>query len=159
MHVFLTSLLEIVKYHNGKVIDIMGDGLMVFWGGEAAREEDYEFKSAAVKKAGLCGRDMLTARVRVINRIVSEKKLGPSINIGVGVTFGSVVVTKIGVADTYDVKAFGDCVNVASKYANKATNQVLVSQKVKNEWPSSKNGKISFAPSRVEGAYVLESGN
>lgn len=32
MHVFLTSLLEIVKYHNGKVIDIMGDGLMVFWG-------------------------------------------------------------------------------------------------------------------------------
>lgn len=159
MHVFLTSLLEIVKYHNGKVIDIMGDGLMVFWGGEAAREKDYEFKSAAVKKAGLCGRDMLTARVRVINRIVSEKKLGPSINIGVGVTFGSVVVTKIGVADTYDVKAFGDCVNVASKYANKATNQVLVSQKVKNEWPSSKNGKISFAPSRVEGAYVLESGN
>ena len=32
MHVFLTALLEVVKHYHGKVIDIMGDGLMVFWG-------------------------------------------------------------------------------------------------------------------------------
>ena len=37
MHVFLTALLEVVKHYRGKVIDIMGDGLMVFWGGRAAR--------------------------------------------------------------------------------------------------------------------------
>lgn len=30
MHVFLTALLEVVKHYHGKVIDIMGDGLMVF---------------------------------------------------------------------------------------------------------------------------------
>ena len=39
MHVFLTALLEVVKHYQGKVIDIMGDGLMVFWGGKAAREK------------------------------------------------------------------------------------------------------------------------
>lgn len=33
MHIFFTALLEVVKHYNGKVIDIMGDGLMVFWGG------------------------------------------------------------------------------------------------------------------------------
>ena len=40
MHVFLTALLEVVKYYRGKVIDIMGDGLMVFWGGKEAREKE-----------------------------------------------------------------------------------------------------------------------
>ncbi len=28
MHIFLTALLKVVEYYQGKVIDIMGDGLM-----------------------------------------------------------------------------------------------------------------------------------
>lgn len=58
MHVFLTALLEVVKHYQGKVIDIMGDGLMVFWGGKAAREKDNMVKTLAVQNAGLCGRDI-----------------------------------------------------------------------------------------------------
>lgn len=137
MHVFLTALLEVVKHYQGKVIDIMGDGLMVFWGGKAAREKDNIVKTLAVQKAGLCGRDMLTVREVVINRIIQDENLGPNISIGVGVTFGSVIVTKIGIDDSYDVKAFGDCINVASHYANETENKVKVSKKVKKEWPSS----------------------
>ena len=106
MHVFLTALLEVVKHYQGKVIDIMGDGLMVFWGGKAAREKDNIVKTLAVQKAGLCGRDMLTVREVVINRIIQDENLGPNISIGVGVTFGSVIVTKIGIDDSYDVKLF-----------------------------------------------------
>lgn len=52
-------------------------------------------------------------------------------NIGVGVTFDSVIVTKIGIADSYDVKAFGDCINTASHYADQTENKVKVSKKVK----------------------------
>ena len=122
MHVFLTALLEVVKHYQGKVIDIMGDGLMVFWGGKAAREKDNIVKTLAVQKAGLCGRDMLTVREVVINRIIQDENLGPNISIGVGVTFGSVIVTKIGIDDSYDVKACGDCINVASHYANETEN-------------------------------------
>ena len=133
MHVFLTALLEVVKHYQGKVIDIMGDGLMVFWGGKAAREKDNIVKTLAVQKAGLCGRDMLTVREVVINRIIQDENLGPNISIGVGVTFGSVIVTKIGIDDSYDVKAFGDCINVASHYANETENKVKVSKKVENE--------------------------
>ena len=157
MHVFLTALLEVVKHYHGKVIDIMGDGLMVFWGGRAAREDENMVKSLAVKNAGLCGRDMLIVRESVINRIIDENDLGPSINIGVGVTFDSVIVTKIGIADSYDVKAFGDCINIASHYANETENRVKVSKKVKNEWPSSKNGKIRFTSIGNGDAYYLES--
>lgn len=159
MHVFLTALLEVVKHYQGKVIDIMGDGLMVFWGGREAREKENMVKTRAVQKAGLCGRDMLKVREAVINRIIEEENLGPKVNIGVGVTFDSVIITKIGILDSYDVKAFGDCINVASHYANETENKVKVSKKVKSEWPSSEGGRIRFISSGNDRAYYLESGN
>ena len=157
MHVFLNALLEVVRHYKGKVIDIMGDGLMVFWGGEEAREEDNMVKQFAVQNAGLCGRDMLLIREKVINKIIVDKNLGSPINIGVGVTFDSVIVTKIGIPGSYDVKAFGDCINTASKYADKTVNKVKVSKKVRNEWPKSKGGKIRFTSVNGEDAFYLES--
>lgn len=157
MHVFLTALLEVVKYYHGKVIDIMGDGLMVFWGGRCAREEENMVKSRAIQKAGLCGRDMLVVLEKVINKIITNENLGNEISIGVGVTFDSVIVTKIGIKDSYDVKAFGDCINIASKYANQVRNKVKVSKKIKNEWPKGKGGKIKFT-SAGNGAFFLEQG-
>lgn len=157
MHVFLTALLEVVKHYHGKVIDIMGAGLMVFWGGSAAREQEDMVKTNAIKNAGLCGRDMLRVRESVINKIIDGEKLGPPINIGVGVTFDSVIVTKIGIAESYDVKAFGDCINIASHYANEANNKVKVSKKVRNEWPKGKNGTIRFTSAGVGDAFYLES--
>ena len=156
MHVFLTALLEVVKHYKGKVIDIMGDGLMVFWDGESAREKDGMTKAFAAQNAGLCGRDMLVVREKVINKIISENRLGPNIDIGVGVTLDSVIVTKIGISESYDVKAFGDCINKASKYADSVTNQVKVSKKVKNEWPTSKGGTIRFISANNGEAYILD---
>lgn len=153
MHVFLTALLEVIKYYHGKVIDIMGDGLMVFWGGEEARRKDGMTKTEAVRHAGNCGRAMLTVRTDVINRIVEEKELGKKINIGVGIAFDSVVVTKIGIPGSYDVKAFGDCINVASKYS-KTYNRVKVTKKVKEIWPTVKGGKLKFIPAEGGGYFV-----
>ncbi len=157
MHVFLTALLEVVKHYHGKVIDIMGDGLMVFWGGSAARNKDNMVKSIAVQNAGLCGRDMLKIREAVINRIIEAENLGSQISIGVGVTFDSVIVTKIGISGSYDVKAFGNCINVASHYASETENKVKVSKKVKNEWPTSKGGGIRFVSVGDSEAYYLQS--
>ncbi len=155
MHVYLTALLEVVKHYHGKVIDIMGDGIMAFWGGHEAREEDNMVKTKAIQNAGLCGRDMLLVRERVINKIIEQEKLGTAINIGIGVTFDSVIVTKIGIPGSYDVKAFGDCINVASKYSSKLINQVKVSKKVREEWSKSQGGTIHFTSIHGEDAYIL----
>ena len=155
MHVYLTALLEVVKYYQGKVIDIMGDGIMAFWGGHEAREEDNMVKTKAIQNAGLCGRDMLLVLDRVINKIIEKERLGAAISIGVGVTFDSVIVTKIGIPGSYDVKAFGDCINIASKYSSKVKNQVKVSKKVREEWPKSQGGTIRFTPINGEDAYIL----
>ena len=143
MHVFLTALLEVVKNYQGKVIDIMGDGLMVFWGGKVARENEDMIGSEAVKNASECGLAMMRIRAEVINRIITNENLGSSINIGIGITFDSVIVTKIGINETYDVKAFGDCINTAFKYSEHS-NRIKVSKEVKELWPSSKNGKLRF---------------
>ncbi len=71
-------------------------------------------------------------------------------------TFDSVVVTKIGINGSYDVKAFGDCVNKASKYSSSVTNQVKVSKQVKEHWPSSPNGKLRFITSDNGNSYILQ---
>ena len=70
------------------------------------------------------------------------------------VTYGKVIVTKIGINQFYDVKAFGDCVNKASKYSNKY-NKVKVSKSVKHMWPKSKNGKIHFKETEDGEGYYL----
>jgi len=53
----------------------------------------------------------------------------------------------------YDVKAFGDCINVASKYS-KYYNRMKVSKKVKELWPSSKTGKLRFVADQGGGYFV-----
>lgn len=155
MHIYLTALLEVVKKHHGKVIDIMGDGLMVFWGGRKAREEENEINRFAVQNAGLCGRDMLIILEKVINPIIEHETLGNRVSVGIGVTFDSVIVTKIGIADSYDVKAFGDCINTASHYASDVTNKVKVSKKVKELWPKGPNGTIHFTSVNGGNAFLL----
>lgn len=143
MHIFLTALLEVAKHYHGKVIDIMGDGVMVFWGGREARAVENMVKTEAVRNAGKCGLAMLKVRTEVINKIITDEKLGNEVSIGIGITFDSVIVTKIGIHGSYDVKAFGDCINVASEYS-RCNNRIKVSKKVKELWPSSKTGKLRF---------------
>ena len=150
MHAYIPALLQVIEHYDGKVVDIMGDGIMVFFGGRSSSMS----KKIAVKSAGLCGKDMLCVRQKVINRIPKEDNIEWEIDFGVGVTYGKVIVTKIGINQFYDVKAFGDCVNKASKYSNKY-NKVKVSKSVKHMWPKRKNGKIHFKETEDGEGYYL----
>lgn len=153
MHAFIPAMLEVVKVYKGNVIDIMGDGIMVFFGGNRSElTHDY-----AVKNSGLCGRDMLLVCNNVVNKILVNDGIEYKITCGVGIDYGSVIVTKIGINDFYDVKAFGDCINKASKFSRES-NVVKVSKYVKQHWPTGKNGKISFSGSDNEG-YILIDNN
>ena len=122
-----------------EIIDIMGDGIMVFFYG---KDEGFT-NEIAIKHAGLCGRDMLTVVDQVVNKILQEDGITYKIKCGVGVDYGKTVITKIGIENVFDVKAFGDCINKASKYSN-VDGYVKVSKKVKEHWPKGKGGKISF---------------
>ena len=84
----------------------------------------------------------------------SEPDINSPIVCGVGVDYGKTVITKIGIENVFDVKAFGDCINKASKYS-KVSNSVKVSKKVKEHWPKGPNGKIVFKAD--EDGYLLTS--
>lgn len=150
MHAFIPAMLEVVKHYKGYVIDLMGDGIMVFFGGKHSEV----CKEIAIKNSGLCGRDMLKVKDEVVNSILKNDGIDYEIDCGVGIDYGDVIVTKIGVFDTYDVKVFGDCVNTAAKYSN-GWNKVKVSSRIKSNWPTSKNGKMKFVGSDSDG-YILE---
>ena len=150
MHAFIPAILQVVEYYKGHVIDLMGDGIMVFFYG---KDEGFT-KEIAIKHAGLCGRDMLTVVDKVVNKILTEDDINSPIVCGVGVDYGKTVITKIGIENVFDVKAFGDCINKASKYS-KVSNSVKVSKKVKEHWPKGPNGKIVFKAD--EDGYLLTS--
>lgn len=148
MHAYIPAMLEVIKYYNGVVIDIMGDGIMVFFGGKRSKL----VKNTAIQNAGLCGKAMLEVKDEVTNRILRENNIQWPISCGVGVDYGDVIVTKIGINDLFDVKAYGDCVNKASKYSN-GIDIVKVSKVVHDNWPSSKGGRIQFKNS--DDGYIL----
>lgn len=152
MHAFIAGMLEVIKNRHGVVIDITGDGLMVFFGGKNSELS----KCQAVQNAGMCGREMLDVINTIINPMLEKDKIW-KITCGVGIDYGDVIVTKIGINDIYDVKALGDCINKASKYSDIASNEVIVSKQVRELWPSSKGGLMRFKTK--DDGYILTKGD
>lgn len=150
MHAYIPAMLEVIKHYDGYVVDLMGDGIMVFFGGRKSSLT----KVQSVKNAGLCGLDMLRVLDEVVNKILDDEKIW-RISCGVGVDYGKVVVTKIGIEGIFDVKAYGDCINKAAHFADDAQNEVIVSETINNLWPSGKNGKMKLKLYKND-AYKLE---
>lgn len=149
MHAFIPAMLEVVKYYNGNVIDIMGDGMMVFFGGKHSKLT----REFSIQNPGLCGRDMLKILKEVVNKILYDDGIKYSVDCGVGIDHGDVIITKIGINDIFDVKAFGDCINKASKYSH-GYNEVKVSKFIRHHWPTGENGTIKFT-GNDESGYIL----
>jgi len=151
-HSFYPALACIVEHYKGYVIDFMGDGIMAFFGGKHSGIAH----SIAAQNAGLCGIDIQKAIEHVVNPMIQEDGIKYLFRCGVGIDHGDVVVTKIGNPKYYDVKAFGDCINRASKLSGGEGGTVQVSSKIKDLWPASKGGLIRFRSiGGNENSYLL----
>ncbi|MFC5649020.1 adenylate/guanylate cyclase domain-containing protein [Paenibacillus solisilvae] len=149
LHAYFPAVSHVIEYYGGFTMDFAGDGVMAFFGGKNSGVA----RVYAMQRAGSCGRDLLTVIKQVINPILSENDIPWPLTCGVGIDHGDVIVTKVGTNRTFDVKAFGNCVNTAAKLCDSANDNVLVSKKVKDDWPSTKGGPIRFK-SQGDG-YVL----
>lgn len=150
-HAFFPALACIIEHYKGYVIDFMGDGIMAFFGGKNSEMAH----AVAAQNAGLCGIDIQKAIKMIVNPLIQKDDIHYIFNCGVGIDHGDVIVTKIGNSNYYDVKAFGDCINKASKLSDGEAGTVQVSSKIKELWPSSKGGLISFKPSKMENCYLI----
>lgn len=149
MHAYIPAMLKVIEYYNGVVIDIMGDGIMVFFGGKKSKLS----QNQGIQNSGLCGRDMIKVIKEVVNPILFNDEISYEIDCGVGIDYGKVIVTKIGINEVYDVKAYGECINNAAKFSSEY-NKVKVSKYIRHHWPKGKNGKISFQGTDETG-YIL----
>lgn len=148
MYAYLPAMIIGVHDAKGKIVDIAGDGIMALW-----RKSDKTEHENVAQAAGICGENLMQIKDEVTNKILKETNL-PPINIGVGVDYGKVVVTKIGWKDSvYDVKAFGSCINNAS-HLSKGVDEVRIGEDAANIWPSSVHGRINFICNH-EGYYTL----
>ncbi|UOR06969.1 adenylate/guanylate cyclase domain-containing protein [Hymenobacter aerilatus] len=117
---------EVVRAHRGRIIDYIGDGLMVVFG--------LEDEATAAADALAAARGMLQA-VEQLNPYL-RKMYCRSFRVRIGVHYGEVVVGDLGGAELRKLAVIGDTVNVAARIeaANKDCGTVLlVSQAVVDE--------------------------
>lgn len=132
MHAYLPTMINVATKYKGTVFDITGDGLMVLWN---------QSKESGIRDVVDCSLMMLEACQKVTNKILKEENID-SINIGIGIDCGEVIVTKIGYRDIFDVKVFGNCINHAAHMSD-AVNAVKCSERIK--YACEKNNDIVFS--------------
>jgi adenylate cyclase len=148
MHTYLPTMAYLVNHCGGKVIGLRGDGLFAGFQITDALNQDETFDSTKATSAATqsveCGFGMVQAVERVLNPILKDEKIPDDLRVGVGITSGNLVITRIGFDSASEITAYGSCVNDACKLSSHGQNEVYISSDVRKYYPSSPNGKVSF---------------
>jgi adenylate cyclase len=122
---YFENMVDLVAKHEGIVNEIMGDGMVIFFGAPN-RIDDCAGKAVA------CAVEM-QLKMESVNRKYIEQGL-PSLEMGVGINFGEVIVGNIGSAKRTKYAAVGNDVNLASRIESFTTGgQIMTSQSVVDE--------------------------
>ena len=108
---FLTVVAQVVLHYKGVIRSFQGDSLLAFWPAQYKRQI-----STAVKAA-------LATKWFLDIELSSLFKKYEKLDFGIGVDWGEVFIVRAGIsrdANTNDLVFIGDCVNFATKIANKA---------------------------------------
>lgn len=149
MHSFLPTMAYLASHCGGKIIGLRGDGLFAgFQITETLTEDKFFDTSKAAKAASQsveCGFGMVQAIEMVLNPILAQEGVPNGLEIGVGITSGNLVITRIGFDSATEITAYGSCVNEACKLSTHGKNQVFVSRAVQDYYPVSNEGTVKFS--------------
>lgn len=109
---FLREACAAVFHEHGRVMKIMGDGLMAVFGQDSPED------TAAHAAAGLRAGQRIVGAAREFRRWIAPRfELGdlPPFDVGVGIHTGEVMMFRLSVGGAEDLTAVGDTVNVASR--------------------------------------------
>ena len=113
-------ILEPILEMNGSIIQVMGDGVLAYFGSPLAREDDPE-------RAVLAGLKIVE-RVHAYSKKLQKDQVLDQFQIRVGINTGLVIVGEISPDDHLDYIAVGDAVNLAARLQKNAPKDgVLIS--------------------------------
>jgi class 3 adenylate cyclase len=128
MHAMIPPMIYITEAYGGYIIDIPGDGIMVLF--KDNPKHIYWKKNGKMASDEIiavdCAHDILEVHKNIVNPLLEENSI-PSVDIGIGLDTGEVIVTKIGTEKNYDTKAIGNCINNASKNSS-GFNKIIISK-------------------------------
>lgn len=120
LNLYLEAMTEVINRYGGSINQVIGDGLVVFFGVLKQKPDDAE-RSVA------CAIAMQLA-METVNRKNQQLDL-PMIEMGIGINTGEVVVGNIGSLKHAQFTAIGNHVNLASRIESFSVGgQVLISQ-------------------------------
>ncbi len=136
---YFSHMIEIIRHHQGIIVDFYGDAILVFF------DPLDEPTSDTVLRAVNCAFEM-QARMPEVNRELKKQDL-PDLAMGIGIHAGQVVVGNIGSDARAKYGVVGPAVNITSRIQEQAgKGQILISDPVLDRTAQGKDlqVKISF---------------
>jgi adenylate cyclase len=116
---YLATMVDVIMAHEGTLVEIMGDGILVLFGAPRQREDD------ACRAVG-CAVAMQLAMDEV--NAHNRREGLPEVEMGIGIHTGNVVVGNIGSPRRTKYGAVGSHMNLASRIESYTTgDQILIS--------------------------------
>ena len=106
LNMYFEEVIDCVHRHNGTVAQLMGDGLMAFFGAPNAVENPSRAAFAAARE--------MFQRLESLNVRLRSDNIEP-IEIGIGLNTGNAIVGHVGARARHEYTATGDVVNVAAR--------------------------------------------
>jgi adenylate cyclase len=120
---YFSHMIEIVRQHQGIIVDFYGDAILVFF------DPLDEPATATIARAVQCAFHM-QAKMPEVNRELARQNL-PDLSMGIGIHAGQVVVGNIGSSTRAKYGVVGSAVNITSRIQEQAQKgQILVSDAV-----------------------------
>ncbi len=106
LNYYLSDMVDIIFNHHGTLDKFIGDAIMAFWGAPI-KSNDHAFQAVCAALA------MVDALPKINAHFVRQD--WPSINFGIGIHSGKVILGNIGSSQHLDYTIIGDDVNLASR--------------------------------------------
>jgi len=135
-----------VNKNSGTITEFLGDGFLAIYSAE---------NKSDVHKPKKAAEECLRLVKDIVNPLLKERYDLPELSIGIGLAYSKAIVTVIGFNEDLFPKAIGECIYRASKLSN-GYNEILYDNGIKNFWPSSKGGKISFLEKNHKNSNVAK---
>lgn len=139
----------LVGYDSGKVAEYVGDGLIALFSVAEAPT------AKSLSKIHQRAEDILELNEKIVGPELRRRYHFPFLRVGVGLAFGHVMVTAIGLPGDERALAYGKPIYQAS-HLSKGENQIVVAPSLRTVWPKGEGGKVQFTEVTVRDSFGFE---